>query len=48
LPGCTRTPAYLGKLARSSDAFLLPGMNIKLAAQFFEQTENEALAVVWL
>jgi chloride channel protein, CIC family len=36
----------LGKLARSSDAFLLPGMNIKLAAQFFEQTENEALAVV--
>jgi chloride channel protein, CIC family len=36
----------LGKLARSSDTFLLPGMNIKLAAQFFEQTENEALAVV--
>jgi CIC family chloride channel protein len=36
----------LGKLARSSDAFLLPGMNIKLAAQFFEQTENEALAVL--
>lgn len=36
----------LGKLARSSDAFLLPGMNIKLAAQLFEQTETEALAVV--
>jgi chloride channel protein, CIC family len=36
----------LGKLARSSNAFLLPEMNIKLAAQLFEQTENEALAVV--
>jgi chloride channel protein, CIC family len=36
----------LGKLARSPEAFLLPEMNIRLAAHFFEQTETEALAVV--
>ncbi len=36
----------LSMFARSPDAFLLPGMNIQLAAQFFEQTESEALAVV--
>jgi chloride channel protein, CIC family len=38
--------AGLGKLARSPDVFLVPEMNIKLAVQFFEQSENEALAVV--
>jgi CIC family chloride channel protein len=36
----------LGKLTRAPGEFLLPGMNIKLAAQIFEQTETEALAVV--
>ncbi len=36
----------LGKLTRSPDQFLLPKMNIQLAAQLFEQTETEALAVV--
>jgi CIC family chloride channel protein len=36
----------LGQLIRSPDVFLLPGMNIKVAAQIFEQTETEALAVV--
>jgi chloride channel protein, CIC family len=36
----------LGKLIRSPDVFLLPWMNIKFAAQMFEQTETEALAVV--
>jgi chloride channel protein, CIC family len=40
--GATR----LGKLARSPEAFLLPEMNIRLAAHYFEQTEIEALAVV--
>ncbi|MGB6175072.1 MAG: chloride channel protein [Methylocella sp.] len=38
--------AGLGTLARSPEAFLLPEMNIRLAAHFFEQTEIEALAVV--
>jgi CIC family chloride channel protein len=38
--------AGLGTFARSPDVFLLPEMNIKLAVQFFEQSENEALAVV--
>ncbi len=38
--------AGLGKLARSPDIFLLPQMNVKLAVQLFEQSENEALAVV--
>jgi CIC family chloride channel protein len=38
--------AGLRTLARSPDIFLLPEMNIKLAVQFFEQSENEALAVV--
>ena len=38
--------AGLGTLARSPDVFLLPQMNIKLAVQYFEQSENEALAVV--
>ncbi|MGH6834844.1 MAG: chloride channel protein [Methylocella sp.] len=38
--------ATLGKLARSPDVFLLPQMNIKLAAHYFEQNETEALAVV--
>jgi CIC family chloride channel protein len=38
--------AGLGKLARSADVFLQPQMNIKLAVQYFEQNENEALAVV--
>jgi CIC family chloride channel protein len=38
--------ASLDKLARSPDVFLLPEMNIKLALQYFEQSENEALAVV--
>ncbi|QBR70875.1 chloride channel protein [Beijerinckiaceae bacterium] len=36
----------LGKLARLADTFLLPQMNVKLAVQIFEQSENEALAVV--
>jgi len=38
--------AGLGTFARSPDVFLLPEMNIKLAVQSFEQSENEALAVV--
>lgn len=38
--------AGLGIFARSPDVFLLPEMNIKLAEQIFEQSENEALAVV--
>ncbi|WGJ13986.1 chloride channel protein [Methylocapsa sp. D3K7] len=36
----------LGQLARSTNIFLQPEMNIKLAVQYFEQNENEALAVV--
>jgi chloride channel protein, CIC family len=36
----------LGSLVRLPDIFLLPHMNVKLAVQYFEQTENEALAVV--
>lgn len=36
----------LGELAKSQDLFLLPGMNIQLAEQTFEQTETEALAVL--
>lgn len=38
--------ADLAKLVRAPGMFLLPDMNIKLAAQIFEQTETEALAVV--
>ncbi|VFU10380.1 chloride channel protein [Methylocella tundrae] len=33
-------------LARLPEQFLLPHMNVKLAAQMFEQSESEALAVV--
>src|SRR5262249_4049650 len=36
----------LGELAKSPDLFLLPGMNIQLVEQAFEQTETEALAVL--
>jgi len=36
----------LDELIRSRDIFLLPHMNVKLAVQYFEQSENEALAVV--
>jgi chloride channel protein, CIC family len=36
----------LGELAKFPDEFLLPGMNIQLAEQAFEQTETEALAVI--
>jgi chloride channel protein, CIC family len=36
----------LGDLAKSTDRFLLPEMNIRLAEQVFEETETEALAVV--
>ena len=46
LHGDTGAAAGLGKFARSPDVFLLPQMNIKLAVNNFEQSENEALAVV--
>jgi CIC family chloride channel protein len=46
LQGDTGVAAGLGKFARSPDVFLLPQMNIKLAVHYFEQSENEALAVV--
>lgn len=46
LHGDTGAVAGLGKFARSLDVFLLPQMNIKLAVNNFEQSENEALAVV--
>ena len=46
LHGDTGAVAGLGKFARSPDVFLLPQMNIKLAVNNFEQSENEALAVV--
>lgn len=36
----------LGELAKSPELFLLPGMNIQLAEQAFEETETEALAVL--
>jgi chloride channel protein, CIC family len=36
----------LGEFARSANVFLHPEMNIKLAVQYFEQNENEALVVV--
>ena len=36
----------LEPLLRDADTILLPQMNIKLAAQLFEQSESEALAVV--
>lgn len=36
----------IAKLARYRDLFLLPRMNINTAAQIFEETETEALAVV--
>ena len=36
----------LAKLARDRDHFLVSQMNIKLAAQIFDQSESEALAVV--
>jgi CIC family chloride channel protein len=38
--------ASLTKLAKSSDHFLLPAMNITAAEQTFEETETEALAVL--
>jgi CIC family chloride channel protein len=44
--GANAGATSLGKLARSPDAFLLPEMNIRIAAHFFEQTEIEALAVL--
>ncbi|MCI0467491.1 MAG: chloride channel protein [Beijerinckiaceae bacterium] len=37
--------AGFGEFIRSPGQFLLPEMNIQLAAQLFEQTETEALAV---
>jgi chloride channel protein, CIC family len=39
-------PADLGSLARLPEVFLVPQLNSKLAAQLFEQSESEALAVV--
>src|SRR5579883_1380376 len=36
----------LSQLTRAHNVFLLPNMNIKSAAQIFEQTETEALAVL--
>ena len=39
-------PADLGSLARLPDQYLVPQLNGKLAAQLFEQSESEALAVV--
>jgi CIC family chloride channel protein len=39
-------PADLGSLARLSEVFLLPQLNSHVAAQLFEQSESEALAVV--
>jgi chloride channel protein, CIC family len=39
-------PADLGSLARLPDQFLVPQLSGKLAAQLFEQSESEALAVV--
>ena len=38
--------AGLGTLLRLPNVFLLPEMNVKLAVQYFEQHETEALAVV--
>ncbi len=38
--------ASLGSLARLPEQFLPPDMNVKIAAQLFESTESEALAVV--
>lgn len=37
---------HLAEVARLPDVFLSPEMNIKMAAQIFEQSESEALAVV--
>ena len=39
-------PADLGSLARLPDQYLVPQLNGKIAAQLFEQSESEALAVV--
>lgn len=47
LAGASSSPkACLAQFARSADVFLLPQMNIKHAVLLFEQSENEALAVV--
>ncbi len=36
----------IGRISRFPNQFLMPGMNIALAAQAFEQSESEVLAVV--
>ena len=48
LPEQTAVPTRpdLVELGAISQCFLQPEMNIKLAVQYFEQNENEALAVV--
>jgi CIC family chloride channel protein len=46
LAGLQAEADFVRQLARATGTFLLPEMNIKLAAQIFEQTETDALAVV--
>lgn len=44
--GADEAKADFASLARLPEQFLVPQMNVKLAAQMFEQSESEALAVV--